>query len=221
MLVSQLPIVNYPEVHLSDTVSVTLQFMDDYDVQHLPVMDAEQQYAGVVSKHDLLDEDDTATIAAFVSAHTIQKYLCSQQEHFLSALKIASANDLSLLPVINSDMHLQGIITTTELMHAAAVFQNVEEPGAILLLEMERHNYAIGELSRLVETNNASIVQLNTFTESAPAVHRHHQAKQNRSIGHSCYLQRYDYTIRYFFGEEAYENEIRENYDLLMTYLKI
>ena len=34
-------------------------------------------------------------------------------------------------------------------------------------------------------------------------------------------LQRYEYIIRYYFGEEDYENELKENYDLLMTYLKI
>jgi hypothetical protein len=34
-------------------------------------------------------------------------------------------------------------------------------------------------------------------------------------------LQRYEYPIRYYFGEEEYENELRENYELLMTYLKI
>jgi len=34
-------------------------------------------------------------------------------------------------------------------------------------------------------------------------------------------LQRYEYSIRYYFGEEDYENELRKNYDLLMTYLKI
>lgn len=220
MLVSQLPIVNYPQVHPSDKISVILQFMDDYDVQHLPVTDAEQQYAGVVSKDDLLDEDDTASLSSL--ALTYPKVFVQQQEHFLSALKIASVNDLSLLPVTNSDMQLMGIITTTELMHAAAIFQNVDEPGAILVLEMERHNYAFGELSRLVETNNASIRQLNTYTESSTGM-LIVTIKLNKTEVSDILatLQRYDYTIRYFFGEEAYENELRENYDLLMTYLKI
>jgi hypothetical protein len=87
---------------------------------------------------------------------------------------------------------------------------------------MERHNYAFGELSRLVETNNASIVQLNTFTESGTGLFIV-TIKLNKTEVSDILatLQRYDYTIRYFFGEEAYENELRENYDLLMTYLKI
>ena len=219
MLVSQLPIVNYPVVHFSDTVSNALQYMDDYDVQHLPVTDGEQ-YAGIISKADLLDEDKETPVSALDT--NLIKVSVQPQEHFLSALKIASANDLTVLPVTNTEMQLQGIITNTELMHAAATFQNVEEQGAIIVLEMERHHYAIGELSRLVETNNASIVQLNTFTESSTGLFIVTLKLNKTEISDVlATLQRYDYTIRYFFGEEAYENELRENYDLLMTYLKI
>ncbi len=219
MLVNQLPIVNYPVVHLFDKISLALQFMDDYDVQHLPVVNGEQ-YAGVIAKTDLLDEDESATVATLEM--NLAKVSVQPQEHFLSALKIASANDLTVLPVINAEMQLQGVITNIELMHAAAAFQNVEEAGAIIVLEMERIHYAVGEISRLVETNNASIVQLNTFTEAGTGLFIV-TIKLNKTEVSDVLatLQRYDYTIRYFFGEEAYENELRENYDLLMTYLKI
>lgn len=219
MLVSQLPIVNYPVVHLFDTVSLALQFMDDYDVQHLPVAE-DELYVGIVSKADLLDEDASATIELLQPA--LAKVSVQLNEHFLSALKMASVNELSLLPVVNSEMQLQGVITITELLHAAAVFQNVEEPGAVIVLEMERHNYAVGELSRLIETNNASIVQLNTYIESNTSLFIV-TIKLNKTEVSDVIstLQRYDYIIRYFFGEEAYENELRDNYDLLMNYLKI
>lgn len=219
MLVSQLPIVNYPVLHFSDTVSLALQLMDDYDVQHLPLED-EALFTGVISKNDLFDEDESATLAALPL--NLVKASVQPQEHFLSALKAASGNDLTLLPVVNADGQLQGIITNTELLRAAASFQNVEEPGAIIVLEMERINYSVGELSRLVETNNASILQLNTFTESGTGLFIVTLKLNKTEVSDVlATLQRYDYIIRYFFGEEAYENELRENYDLLMNYLKI
>ncbi len=219
MLVSQLPIVNYPVVQQTDKISVVLQFMEDYDVLHLPVADADR-YAGIIAKDDIINENESATIASLQL--DLPKFSVQQQEHFLSALKLASAHDLTVLPVVNAEMQLQGIITSLELLHAAAAFQNVDEPGAIIVLEMQRHNYAFGELSRLVETNNASIVQLNTFTEAGSGLFivtlRLNKTEVSDIL---ATLQRYDYTIRYFFGEEAYENELRENYDLLMAYLKI
>ena len=219
MLVSQLTIATYPVVQLFDKVSLALQFMEDYDVQHLPVV-SEDKYAGLVTKDGLLDEDDNVSIAAM--ALPLLKLSVLPTEHFLTALKIVSANDLTLLPVINAEQELQGIITSTELMHAAAAFQNVEEPGGLIILEMERGSYSIGELSRLVETNNASITQLNTFTESGSGLFIVTLKINKTEISDIlATLQRYDYIIRYYFGEESYENELKENYDLLMAYLRI
>ncbi len=107
-------------------------------------------------------------------------------------------------------------------MHVAAAFQNVEEPGALIVMEMERSGYSIGELSRLVETNNASITQLNTYTEVGSGLFIVTLKINKIEIADIiATLQRYDYTIRYYFGEEAYENELKENYDLLMAYLRI
>ncbi len=219
MLVSQLPIVNYPVLHFSDTVSLALQLMDDYDVQHLPLED-DETFTGVISKTDLFDEDESATLAAL--SLNIIKTSVQPGEHFLSALKAAAGNDLTLLPVVSTEGQLQGIITNTELLKATASFQNVEEPGAIIVLEMKRINYSVGELSRLIETNNASILQLNTFTESGTGLFIVTLKLNKTEVSDVlATLQRYDYVIRYFFGEEAYENELRENYDLLMNYLKI
>jgi hypothetical protein len=34
-------------------------------------------------------------------------------------------------------------------------------------------------------------------------------------------LQRYEYTVKYFFGEEHYENTLKENFENLMAYLNV
>jgi len=44
----------FPAVNLFDRLSFALQLMDEYDVQHLPVL-CEEKYAGIISKNDLLD----------------------------------------------------------------------------------------------------------------------------------------------------------------------
>jgi acetoin utilization protein AcuB len=34
-------------------------------------------------------------------------------------------------------------------------------------------------------------------------------------------FQRYDYSVKYFFGDELYNNELKENYNHLMLYLNV
>lgn len=219
MLVTQLTISNYPVVNLFDKVSLALQFMEDYEVQHLPV-ENQEKYVGLISKDDLLDADDSATLAAL--EFQLIKVSVSPNEHFLSALNVLVNLGLTLLPVVNTQKELQGVILQKELLKAAAHFNGVEDPGAIIVLEMEKINFAFGELSRLVETNDASIVQLNTNVEAGTGQFLVTIKVNKMEISDILStFQRYDYTIRYYFGEESYENELKENYDLLMTYLKI
>ena len=62
MLAAQLLNSSFPTIHLYDRVSMALQLMEEYDIQHLPVVN-EEKYIGIIGKSDLLDVAETNTIA--------------------------------------------------------------------------------------------------------------------------------------------------------------
>jgi len=219
MLASQLIQPNYPSLGIYDKVSFALQLMDDYDVQHLPVMN-EDKYAGLVAKDDLLDADESAMLASL--EEQFLKVSVKKEEYFLSALKIAANNQLSLIPVVNEAFELSGVIPANNLLQYTSHFVGNEEPGGLIVLAIERRNYSFGEISRLVETNDAYITQLNTYTEQESgliiATLKINKIELSDII---ATFQRYEYIIRYYFGEEQYANELKENYNHLMTYLNV
>jgi len=218
MLASQLITNHYPTVEQDDKVSVALQLMDDFDIIHIPVVD-HNKYLGIISKHDLLDIDDFAPVKGAMTG-IIQKSVRTN-DHLLLVLKLASQNSLSLVPVVNQDHEWVGAIPYTEILKASSLFTGAEEPGAVIVLEMERKSYSFGEISRLVETNDAYITQLNTWFENETGL-LVVTIKINK-VEVSDILstfQRYEYIVRNFIGEEQYENELRYNYDHLMSYLK-
>ncbi len=220
MLVSQIIETNFPQVHLHDRVSFAIHLMDDYHVEHLAVV-KEDRFAGIISRDILMDADEGDTLALLEEQFTHASVL--PHEHFLSALKmVATMGDISLVPVVNDAHELVGVISAKKLIHAAAIFNAVEEPGGMIVMEMDKCNFSFGEISRLIETNDAYITQLNTYTENFTGLLQV-TVKVNRIEISDIIatLQRYDYTIRYYFGEELYENELKENLDLLMAYLNI
>lgn len=219
MLTSQLLVTNYPVISVTDKVCFALGLMEDYDVQHLPVV-SEEKYRGLVSKDDLLDADESAAVATLEAQWV--KVSVQAHDHFLSALKQAAAYDVSLVAVASETAEFQGVITRIELLHAASRFTGAEEPGGIIVMEMDKRNFSFGEMSRLVETNDAFITQINTFIDNNSGLLQV-TVKVNRAEISDIIatFQRYDYTIRYYFGEENFQNELKENYDLLMTYLKM
>jgi acetoin utilization protein AcuB len=219
MLVSQIIESGFPLLALTDKVSSALELMDDYDVLHLPVA-TEEKFTGIICKDDLLDATETTQLAG-LQEHFITASVFPE-EHFLSALKIAGRFDISIIPVTTRNGEITGCIRRKTLIQILAAFLNVEEPGGMIVIEMDKRNFSFGEISRLIETNNAFITQLNTYTENTTGFFivtiRVNRVEISDII---ATLQRYDYIIRYYFGEEDYENELKENYDLLMTYLKI
>ena len=218
MLANQLITHHYPTVEPDDTILFALQLIDDFDILHIAVVD-HNNYLGIISKDDLLDADENAPIKV-VMGGMLQKAVKST-EHFLVALKLASQNNLSMVPVVSNEQDWLGAIPAVELLKTASQFTGAEEPGAVIILEMERKSYSFGEISRLVETNDAYITQFNTFLENETGL-LIVTIKINK-VEVSDILstfQRYEYSVRYFMGEEQYENELRYNYDHLMSYLK-
>jgi len=219
MLATQLLNSSFPSIHLYDSVSMALQLMEDYDIQHLPVVN-EEKYIGIIGKSDLLDVSENNTIA------TTQEFILpvsiKGEEHFLVALKLMTEKELSLLAVVNEQTELIGIIAITDLIQQLAHFLGTEEKGGLIVLEITRRNFSFGEICRLVETNDALITQCNTMTE--PDTGLIIVTLKINKIEISAIVatfQRYDYTVRYYFGQESYDNELKDNYQHLLAYLNV
>ena len=87
---------------------------------------------------------------------------------------------------------------------------------------MEQEDFSTGQLSKLVETNDAVITQLNTFTDEANGkiivTIRINKEEVSDVI---ATFQRYDYHVIFHSGQEQYENELKSNYNHLMNFLQM
>ena len=220
MLTTELINNNIPQLKLQDSVGKALQLINDYRVTHLPVV-SEEKYLGLVSEDDLLDaEDDKATI--LILEDSFIKVFVKENEHFLNAVNCSNRYETTVVPVINEEEELVGVITVTDLLKALGDFSGANEIGGIIVMEMERNQFAISEISRIVESNDATILHLNTTVQPQTGmltVTLHLNKKEISTIVAS--FERYEYDIIYYFGDEKFENEIHINYRHLMNYLDI
>jgi hypothetical protein len=99
---------------------------------------------------------------------------------------------------------------------------SLSQPGALIVLEMDSRSYSFTEINRLVESNDAQITQLNTFTDAETGMMQVTIRVNKLEVSDILStFQRFEYIVKYYFGEELYENELKTNYDNLMNYLKI
>ena len=218
MLTRELISNSIPYLHKEDKVYHALQLMNDYHVAHLPVVE-DDSYLGIISEEQLLQSDDENTLNELQITDGTTSVQAN--DHFLKAIQTAVTNKLSVVPVVE-EKHLLGIVTYNDLLRNASNFMSLNEPGALIVLEMDSKNYSFNEINRIVESNDAQITQLNTFTDPETGISQITIRVSKLEVSDIIStFQRYEYNVKYYFGEELFENELRTNYDNLMNYLKI
>jgi len=220
MLTADLLNNNIPRLRLQDSVGKALQLINDFRVSHLPVV-TDDVFLGLISEEDLLDAEDEKSPIEILQNNFINAAV-KNNVHFLNAVNSSIQFDTTVVPVVNSDNELQGVITTKDLLKMLGNFSGAEEIGGIIVLEMERSQFAISEISRIVESNDCHILHLNTTTDPVTGmltVTIHLNKKEISAIVST--FERYEYDVAYYFGTEKFENELDSNYRHFMNYLDI
>ncbi|WP_241237988.1 CBS domain-containing protein [Pseudoflavitalea rhizosphaerae] len=208
-----------PSLSPGDTVFQAMELMQEFHVAQLPVV-AEEKYLGMASEDDLMDKDENALLQQF--ANYFSRISARAGSHFLESVQMANEHNLSIVPVTEKDGEFIGVITVSDLLKQLGKTTGANEPGGIIVLEMEQRNFSFSEISKLIETNDAQITQLNTHWDSnTSAFYVTIKVSKFEISDIIATFQRYEYQVKYYFGEELYENELRSNYDHLMNYLNI
>lgn len=220
MLTANLINNNIPRLKPQDSLAKALQLISDFKVTHLPVI-SDGKFLGLISEEDLLDVEEQKLTIELLQESLVHAAV-NEDAHFLIAINCSIQFDTNVVPVINHVNDYIGIITTADLLKVLANFSGANEIGGIIALEMERSQFSISEISRIVESNDCTILHLNTMVhpETGMLTVTIHINKREISTVIATF-ERYDYHVSYNFGVENFENEIDTNYRNFMHYLDI
>ncbi len=218
MLAASLINNNIPRLQLQDSIGKARQLINDFKLTHLPVV-AENKYLGLLSEEDLLDvEEDKLPIEVIQQSFLMAAV--KEDVHFLNAVNISNQFETNIVPVLTTENNYMGAITVSDLMKAMGEFSGANAIGGIIVLEMPSIQFAISEISRIVESNDCTILHMNTIlneTTGMLMVTLHINKKETNAVVSN--FERYDYTVLYSFGTESKENTLVDNYKHLMNYL--
>jgi predicted transcriptional regulator len=216
---SQILETHLPTIDLHDKVSQVLQEFEHSGLACLPVLDG-VQFLGIICEEDLFDFSPETEISTI--QHVLLKHSVKPNDHILQALRMRSKYFLSVVPVVNEKNEWEGIIDAQKLLDAVVSMIGANDTGSFLVIEMLRTEYAPGIINRLVESNDAMIMQMNTHfdtnTGSLQVVLRINKEEISDVV---ATFQRYEYNVLYSYGEETYDNALQKNLDHLFNYLSI
>ncbi len=208
-----------PTLKPQDPVYQAIGLMSEFHITQLPVV-SEDQYMGLIFEDDLMNVDDSIELHQL--SGQFSKVSVLPHTHILTSIQISSDYNLSVIPVTDKNNGFSGVILASDLLKQLGKITGSNEPGGVIVLEMDQRNFSFAEISKLVETNDAQITQLNSYWDNnLNAFFVTIKINKFEISDIVATFQRYEYVVKYYFGEELYENELKDNYDHLMNYLNI
>jgi acetoin utilization protein AcuB len=204
----------------SETGETALGMMDDMRVAHLPIV-VNEEFLGLISDTDILTHNNFKEPVGSHPLSLSNAYILENQ-HIYDVIRIVDAMKLTLLPVVDEKKHYLGSITLPGLCHHLSRLMAIDNPGGIIILELNDKDYVLTEIAQIVESNDAKILgmYITTFPDST----RMEVTLKLNKIDVGPVLQtfmRYNYSIKASFTEDTYTESLQERYNSLMNYLNI
>jgi CBS domain-containing protein len=210
-----------PSLRTSDSGQKALYWMDIFRISHLPIVNNED-FLGLISDKDIYDANMAEEPIGNHNLSLFSPYV-TEDQHIYEVIELASRLNLSIIPVLNHNNHYKGVITQNDLIHFFADFSALKEPGAIIVLDMNIHDYSLSQIAQIVESNDARILSMYISSHSA-TTRMELTLKINRNDLTSIIqtFTRYNYTIHSTFMDHDDMNSLYENrYEMFMKYLSI
>ncbi|MFO7977567.1 MAG: CBS domain-containing protein [Bacteroidales bacterium] len=205
----------------SDPATIAAGVMDDLRVSHLPIVDNDT-FIGLISETDILDLNAPGEPVGSHALSSLRPYVW-QGQHIFEVLRLVANQKLTLVPVLDDQSKYLGCITLGRIAQAMAEMGAVQQPGGVIVLEVNSHDYSLSEISRIVESNDAKV--LSSFITSFIDSTKLEVTIKVNKMDVSPILQtftRYDYIIVASFSEEILLGDlIHDRFDSLMSYLNV
>jgi CBS domain-containing protein len=220
MIVKELVTGEILPLKTSDTCSFALAQMEENRVQHMPVVN-ERELLGVISEFDIVNYAGTEEAIGNVPL-SLSSASLSEQQHVYDAFNLVTEMKLTIIPVTDIKGNYLGVVTLQKLVEYFAMHSSMMNPGGIIVLQMSENNVSMSEISRIVESNDAKILNmcLNSYDDST-MVDITLKLNVIDIVPVIQTLQRYNYNIKAIFGERDDMDDLRDRYDALMNYLNI
>ncbi len=203
----------------SDTGNEALSIMGDFYIRHLPIVDG-KQFLGLISEDDILNHDFEAPVGSYFLS--ISRPYIKAKDHIYEVMRIFKESQLTIIPVINNENEYQGLITLEDLLNYFAGTASFVEPGSVLVLELNKVDYSLTEIARLVESENAAILSsFVTSSVNSPAMEVTLKINRQNIQTIIATFVRFDYSIKASFSEQDYFDVLKDRYESLMSYLSV
>lgn len=201
-----------------DRVEDGLLRMENLQVQHLPIVDSDSHLLGMVSEAQLLNESDPDRPVSYVIRDL--PVSAKPQVHLYEVAKMMLDHDLSTLPIADESEHFYGMIARNELFEVFSQLLNVQQQGAIIVLETHVRDYSPAQITHVLEQHKVKLLSLAQH-ESAHGLYITLKLETRDTSRVRHVLEHHGYRIVGDFGEEETDEDLQRRADEFLRYLEV
>lgn len=210
-----------PPLRLTDNGQKALNWMEIFRISHLPVVDG-KRLVGTISDKIIYDLNIIEQPIKDYSDHLLPPFVRSNQ-HIYEVFQTISSLKLSAVPVLDNYNQYCGVITVFDLAQKFASLVAVQEPGGVIILELNSIDYSLSQIAQIVEGNDAKI--LSFYVSPISDSKRLTVTLKINVIDLSAIIQtfvRYDYNIVSVYMDDSTIKDLYDDrLDQLMRYMNV
>jgi predicted transcriptional regulator len=203
---------------ISDSVAVAIDFFKEFSVRQLPVVQ-DNICIGILSLDEIEEELADIPVLDFIN---LSYSFASTYDHIYEVMRAVSEQSVTLFPIIDENNNYLGCITLASLFKNYVNCAAFSQPGSIVVLEMDKKNYSLAEIARIVESENkvilSSLLSSNAESDRLEITLKLNSAQIQNLLST---FERFGYNIKATFDEEDVKDTLKNRYESLMTYLNV
>lgn len=211
---------SFPYLKSSDTIDFALQLMEKNGAHIFPVT-KNGKYIGMAIEDILFETPITDAPLSSIDL-PYENLFCGEMDHFLLAIKMMGKYGLPILPIIGEKKKFKGTITSQQLIALYSQNFSIQDPGGIVVVQLEMRDYSLTEISKIVESDGGLI--LNAFVDNIPNSSKILVTIKINKTDISAIIQsleRYNYEIIASFNKSIQDEQLKERLDALFAYLNV
>jgi acetoin utilization protein AcuB len=211
---------NFPPLKLSDTGLKALNWMEEFRLEHLPIVDG-LTYIGLISEADILRLNSLEQPLADQKLSLIKPFIRFNQPVF-RVVKLISKDKLTVVPVLDQSEHYIGLITLGDVLKHYADSGLFDDTMGIIVLEVGAKNYSMSEVAHIIESEGAKILSAyvtpNPENESLDLTLKINMPDLSRILAS---FTRHGHIVKEHYHQNEFIDDVKSRYDSLMNYLGI
>ena len=210
-----------PPLRLTDSGQKALNWMEIFRISHLAVVDG-KRLVGLISDKVIYDLNIIDRPIGDYSDHLLSPYIRTNQHIYEVFLTISSLK-LSAVPVLDLYNNYCGVITVFDLAQKFADLVSVQEPGGVIVIELNSVDYSLSQIAQIVEGNEAKI--LSFYVSPQADSKRMTITLKINVVDLSAIIQtfaRYDYNIiEVYMDNSVIKNMYEDRIDQLIKFMNL